>query len=258
MRQVLTNLPAGVEKQVVARVLDCCEIASQRQQVKVTDFMDRWHREFVRPLVAQHFGIRYQEDGGYSEAERCRLIIYPDYYRADDLETTVSLLEISLSDATRLLSHRDYLGAVTGAGVDRGSVGDIITFDGGGQVFVATEVRDALLGLSEVSRFQASTREVPPYQVRITQQPVKTISGTVASLRLDAVLSNGLGTGRSAAAQLIRSGKVRVNWREIDQPSFSLNQGDVVTVRGKGRLELAEAGGETRKGRTRIAIKKYS
>lgn len=258
MRQVLSNLPAGVEKQVVARVLDCCEIASQRQEVKVTDFLDPWHREFVRPLIAQHFGIRYQEDGGYQEAERSRLIIYPDYYRADDIETTVSLLELTLSDAARLLSHRDYLGALTAAGVNRGSIGDIITYAGGGQVFVAAEVEKALLTLDEINRFKVSVQEVPPYKVKVTQQPVKTIQGTVASLRLDAVLSSGLGTGRGAAAQLIRSDKVRVNWRQINQPSFTLNTGDVITVRGKGRLELSETAGETRKGRTRIVIKKYS
>lgn len=257
MCTVLDNLPTGVERQTVAKVLDSCAIASERQLVQHTEFIDPWHREFLRPLVGGYFGIRWLEDGGYGEAERCRLIIYPDYYRPDDLETCVSLLEITLSESDLLLSHRDYLGALLGQGIKRGFIGDIIPFAGGGQAFVAAEGKDCLLGLNEVNKFRATIHEIPPYQVKVSQQPVRTVEATVASLRLDAVLSTGLGTGRKGAVELVRADKVRVNWRHISQPSFQVQQGDVITVRGKGRLEIAVAGGQTKKGRTRITLKKY-
>lgn len=258
MRAVLDNLPTGIEKQAVARVLDCCAIASERQLVKYTDFIDPGHRDFIRPLVSSYFGIRCMEDGGYSAAERKRLAIFPDYYRADDLDIPIALLEISLADADApLLSHRHFLGALLGMGVSRGTIGDIILFSGGGQVFVTMEGKELLLSLDAVNRFSATTREVPPYQVRISQQPMRTINATVASLRLDAVLSAGLGSGRSRAAALVRGEKVRVNWRHISQPAFSVKQGDIITVRGRGRLEISAAGGQTRKGRTRISLKKY-
>jgi len=254
----LDNLPAGVDRQLVARVMDCCEIASQREQVKHTDFLDPFHRDFVRPLVKNFFGIRHVEDGGYLKAEKQRMLIFPDYYRPEDIEVPITALEISLSDPTRVLSHRDYLGAIIGLGLQRGAVGDIIAFEGGAHAMVASEVAGAVLGLQEVNKFNAEVAEIPPYDIMVEEQPQRTITSTVASLRLDAVLSSGLGVGRSKAADLVKADKVKVNWRRIKQPAFQLNQGDVLSVRGKGRLELAEVGTKTRKGRIRIVLKKFS
>ena len=254
----LTNLPTGVDKQLVARVLDCCKIASERQIVKHTDFLDPFHREFVRPLVNNFFGIRCLEEGGYPGAEKKRLLIFPDFYRADDIVPPISVLEISLSDPSRILSHRDYLGAIIALGLKPSLIGDIVVFSGGAQAVVGTEVAEAVLGLQEVNKFKAKAAEIPPYQIKVEEQPLRTLCSTVASLRLDAVLSAGLGIGRSKAAELIKTDKIKVNWRQIGQPSFQLGEGDVLSIRGKGRLELAEIGPETKKGRVRVTLKKFS
>lgn len=254
----LENLPAGVDRQLVARVLDCCQIASTQQVVKCTDFLDPFHREFVRPLLANYFGIRHLEEGGYAGAELKRLIIFPDYYRPDDIEPPIAALEVRLSDPSKLLSHRDYLGAILALGLRRSVVGDIIAFAGGAQVVAAREIAPALLGLTEVNKFKASVVEIPPYEIRVEEQPQRTITSTVASVRLDAVLSSGLGIGRGKAVDLVKADKVKVNWRQISQPGFQLKNGDIISIRGKGRLELAEVGGETKKGRTRITLKKYN
>ena len=254
----LDNLPAGVDKMLVARVLDCCEIASQRQIIKHTDFLDPFHRDFVRPLVSNYFGIRFLEDGGYPGAEQQRLAVFPDYYRPGDIEIPITVVEISLSDHSRVLSHRDYLGAIVGLGLKRSVIGDIIAFQGGAQVIVAGEIAGAVLGIGEVNKFKAEAAEIPPYRVRVEEQPQRTITSTVASVRLDAIVSTGLGIGRSKATELIKADKIKVNWRQIGQPAFQLNQGDVLSIRGKGRLELEEVGSETKKGRVRITLKKFS
>ncbi|MTI95019.1 MAG: hypothetical protein FH749_05945 [Firmicutes bacterium] len=256
-RKFLDGLPQGVEKILIARVLDCCDIVSERQQTKFTDFLDPFHRDFVRPLVGNYFGVRFSESGGYPDAEYQRLAIYPDYLRPDDIEFPINLLEISLSDHTRHLSHRDYLGALLGLGIKRNMVGDILTFDGGAQVFAAEEISATLLSIDQINRLKATAVEVPPYTVKYNQEPVRTVSTTVASARLDSVLGAGLGTSRNRVVDLIKSEKVKVNWRQISQPSFQLNAGDVISVRGKGRVELAELGPETRKGRLKIIVKKY-
>lgn len=258
MTHKLDNLPTGVDKQLVARVLDCCQIASEGQVVKHTDFLDPFHREFVRPLVGNFFGIRYLEDGGYARAEHKRLSVFPDYYRPDDIDLPIAVMEISLSDPAKVLSHRDYLGALVGLGLRRSLVGDIIAFAGGAQVVAAREIALALLGLGEVNKFRAAVAEIPPYKIRVQEQPQRTIDSTVATLRLDAVLSSGLGVGRGKAVELIKADKVKVNWRSIGQPGFQLNAGDVLSIRGKGRLELTEAGAVTKKGRRRITLRKFN
>lgn len=252
------DLPAGVDRQLVARVMDCSAIASERQIVKFTDFLDPFHREFVRPLLKNYFGIRYIEDGGYAGAEKQRIAIFPDYYRPGDIEVPLKVMEITLSDPSRILSHRDYLGAIVGLGLKRSVVGDIISFQGGAHVVLTAEAADTAFALTEVNRFSARVAEVPPYKIKVEEQPLRTITSTVASVRLDAVLSAGLGIGRSKAVELVKADKVKVNWRQIGQSSFQLGQGDILSVRGKGRLELSEVGAETKKGRVRITVKKFS
>ncbi|HOB34417.1 MAG: hypothetical protein GX090_05740 [Firmicutes bacterium] len=258
MTSKLTNLPAGMDKQLVAQVMDSCKIAAERQVIRYTDFLDPFHLGYVLPMVSSFFGVGYREDGGYAGAERKRLAIFPDYYRPEDVEVPLAVLEISLSDSSRVLSHRDYLGALTALGLRRSLLGDIIAFAGGAQAIVAGEAADAVLSLQEVNKFKVSVREIPPYQLRVEEQPQRTLTGTVASLRLDAVLSAGLGVGRSKAAALVKEEKIRVNWRKIVQPGFQLDAGDVISIRGRGRLELAEIGPVTRKGRVRITLKKFS
>ena len=44
--------------------------------------------------------------------------------------------------------------------------------------------------------------------------------------------------GRSAMADLVKSGDVRVNWREARKPSVELKEGDVISVAGRGRLTV--------------------
>jgi RNA-binding protein YlmH len=45
---------------------------------------------------------------------------------------------------------------------------------------------------------------------------------------------------RSKMADMITSGDVRVNWKEITSTSHAVKTGDLVAIRGKGRLEVGE------------------
>jgi RNA-binding protein YlmH len=74
-----------------------------------------------------------------------------------------------------------------------------------------------------------------------------------ASLRLDAIASAGFGVSRSKMSDLISAGDVRVNWKEITQSSQALKTGDLVSIRGKGRLEIGEIV-VTKKERYRIQL----
>ena len=79
---------------------------------------------------------------------------------------------------------------------------------------------------------------------------------TEASLRLDAIASAGFGMSRSKMVDLISSGDVRVNWKEIGQSAHALKAGDLVAIRGKGRLEIGEVA-ITKKERYRINLTRY-
>ena len=80
----------------------------------------------------------------------------------------------------------------------------------------------------------------------------------MVSIAIDGPSGAGKSTlARSAAAELIRSGKAEVNWMPCTKPDLLVEQGDVLTVRGLGKCCLAEVGGQSRKGRTGITMKRF-
>lgn len=75
-------------------------------------------------------------------------------------------------------------------------------------------------------------------------------------MRLDAIASAGFGMSRSKMVEYIEGGDVRVNWKEISQPSYQVKSGDLIAVRGKGRLEVGEVT-VTKKERFRVQLTRY-
>ena len=80
---------------------------------------------------------------------------------------------------------------------------------------------------------------------------------TVPSVRMDAVLAAGYDLSRQQAQNLIRSGAVKRNHVEDIHTDRAMEDGDLLSVRGYGRLKLEQVVGETRKGRVAIRLFRY-
>src|SRR5690606_27247364 len=89
-----------------------------------------------------------------------------------------------------------------------------------------------------------------------TLPKVKEIKTTVASLRLDAVASAGFGLSRSKLAPAVRANQLKLNWQSVTSPSATIKEGDVISLAGRGRVEVAEVRGESKKGRIQLLLKK--
>ena len=62
---------------------------------------------------------------------------------------------------------------------------------------------------------------------------------------------------RSRIEAEIEADKLKVNWQPAKGPSQDVSEGDVISLRGKGRMELAEITGTSRKGRIGVLLKRY-
>lgn len=89
------------------------------------------------------------------------------------------------------------------------------------------------------------------------QQKFQTLSGTVASFRIDAITAFVTHLSREKATQLIRQGRFKRYHTTIKTPSVLLQAGDVFSLQGYGKFRLDEVDGMTRKGRHHITILKY-
>jgi photosystem II S4 domain protein len=147
------------------------------------------------------------------------------------------------------------LGALLGTGIVRGKVGDIVVLgERGAQAIVAPDLVEFLeLSLTQVRSVPVKTRRIELSDLKVREPRKKEMTTVEASMRLDAIASAGFGMSRSKMVDLISAGDVRVNWRDVTQSSYQIKSGDLVAIRGKGRLEIGEVA-VTKKERYRIQL----
>lgn len=239
------------ERMLAAHALDLAKAAS-RGAVCYSDFLSPAQRSIILSAKELSTLCRIRFDGGYDDAERVRAKFLPpdtDY----EPDTPISILEISSrADA---LAHRDVLGALLGLGISRGKIGDIIIHSNRCTVVCDKNIaRYIMSNLDKVGRIGVKVDEGRITDIRKSEPT--TITAAVMSLRLDSVTAEGFSIPRTAAAELIRAGLCFVNWMPTEAPSRNVKEGDIITLRGKGRIKLNKVGGQSRKGRTFIEILK--
>ena len=242
-----------------AKALDRLKAAQGKNHATFMDFMNPQRGAvFLQQFIKMKVTTRLY--GGYEDAERKMLGFAAPYSCADyDINDppndSFPIVPLAITYNTRFskqLTHRDFLGAVLGLGLDRGKIGDIRLSIKGAIMYVACEVADFITeNLVEVGRATvtiASHTNLPDIEAPGTSKRI-----TAASLRLDAVISEALHLSRSKAAALIESEKVFVNWTLVKKTQ-QLGSGDIVTVRQVGRLKIDEVLGATKKDRIALLI----
>lgn len=223
-----------------------------------TAFLDPRQLELAEVALRRENDLGYTVFGGYPEAERNLLYIFPAQYQENlpDLEA----IQVSWKGPVGQIGHRDLLGAVLALGLKRDQIGDIIVTDEQKAVVIVAAAQAAYISvnLTEVGQVKVACAITDISSLPLPEDDGRDIKGTVPSLRLDAVASLGFGLSRSRVVLLIKGGLARVNWRPVNSPALQLKEGDQVSIRGKGRLLLTAVEGETRKGRIHLKLKRYS
>lgn len=222
-----------------------------------SSFLDERQQQLARAQLAANNATQHLFFGGFDAAERKVLCVYLD--EPPELwEWPFYVVRLRWKTGGATLTHRDYLGALMGLGIEHRCLGDLLLCEDGAYLFVvstqAQTVCDELLSVGRVSVTATLCSELPS-EHELPQPEQKTIN--VASLRVDAVLAAVLHTSRSDAAALVSSGKVMVSHLEVDNPSFLMEEGDSLTVRGVGKFRLQQIGGESKKGRLFLSLLQY-
>lgn len=255
--RIFKVLENDVDKIAIAHGLDCAELAAEKNMIKETHFLDPYHVDILKRATNGLFGVRTLIDGGYPESERKKLVFYPDYFVKEDIEVDIAYVDISGANLSKC-SHRDYLGSILGLGLKREKIGDMIVTEEGCQAIVSKDVLSFILSnLNKVGSNDVTVTEIFPHELKVAPTKVKEVNGTVASLRLDAVASLGFGISRTKIGTLVKSEKVKVQYKTITNSSYNINQGDIISIRGRGRMEVSEVGKLTKKNRIHLNVKKY-
>ncbi|WP_223066382.1 RNA-binding protein [Paenibacillus caui] len=247
------------ERPFIDRAWEWVVNAGDYHEVKLTDFLDPRQCHILTNLANRHPDAALRLWGGYEAAERRRALIAPDYRDLDTEPMHMKVLSV-VSDDTQIaeLDHGDYLGAILGLGLKRDKIGDIHVRDDGCHVIVSEDISPFLnLHLRQVHRVSVLTDIIELDQLKAVSSAQEPLNLTVASLRLDGIVSDVFRLSRSKVLLPIRAGRCRVNWKTEDDPSKPLKEGDVVSLKGFGRFKVLELEGVTKKGRYRVKIGKF-
>lgn len=253
--------PSAKEEQMLCgRLLDLAQTCYQRDHAAISDFLTLNEQDiFLSRCVNQLPPVTYELTGGYEGAERKAVLFQPTGAWSIDYPAPLAFIQVKPKNRrfAQELSHRDYLGALMSLGLERSRIGDILIMEEGCVIVSAENIADFICEqLTKIRNTEVSCirqdREEFSYQPK-----VRHIDGTVASVRLDAVIGLAFSASRSKLTGYIEGEKVFVNGKCITSNAYQLKEGDLVSVRGLGKFRFLEEKQKTKKGRTAVALELF-
>ena len=167
-QEILAKYEKEEDKLLVSKLLDKIEFVEKKNTVETTDFLDMHQKSILEKVLKSVKYNNYVIYGGYENAERTMIILYPEKLETVfennyfDYNNIVQIIRITLPNEMRgKYTHRDYLGAVIKVGVKREKVGDILVSIDGADLIVSKEMIEYLnTSLKELTRFSKSTFEI--------------------------------------------------------------------------------------------------
>lgn len=258
-RKNIDKIAENAEDRVLlAKLWDKIQAGIRKNIPAHTGFLSPRELHMAQFLFGQEPGIYHF--GGFEDAERQMYLFLPDYFDEgflmDDSSPIVCLRASFFKGESP--THRDFLGALMGCGITRESVGDILVGENSCDFFVTEEIAPYILqnfenaGRVSLKVSRISLQDAAPPEQKYTQ-----FKDTVASVRLDSILSSGFRISRGTAGEYIAAGKAAIDGLTCEKPDKSISEGAKISVRGLGKIKLSQIGHTTKKGRISVTIHRY-
>lgn len=243
--------------EVAERLLDLAASIRGGRPFAVSDFQTPFAGQIASTIRAHFSDLEAEENGGYPGAERLKIAFRRLDYNGP-IDWNLGAVEIAWDARYRLLGHRDILGSLMSLGLEREVFGDIIMQSASAQVILDANLIPVLRNdLTKIAMVGVEVNEITLEEIVPKEEKIKEVRTTVASLRLDAVGASGFGISRSKMTNAISAEKVQVNWQRAKGPAQTVEEGDVISLRGRGRMVVAEITGTSRKGRIGLRLERY-
>lgn len=247
---------------LIAKVLDKKKICNSKNKITYTDFLNEKEQRVIEKNVKLENAFFY---GVNENADRKILVFYPEKLTEElvrkSLKNVLSGIRIILkNDQIGNYEHKNYLSALIKIGIDRGKIGDILVDDYGADIIVFDINKEFIIqSLSELTRFRKANIDIIPIddiKQKIDRFEESTI--IVSSMRIDNIVAELAGCSRTNADEYINSEKVFVNYETVLKVSKTIFEGDIVTIRGKGKFRIDGLVRNTRNNRFVIKVNKYA
>ena len=207
------------ENLVFRHLLDLAKLSFARDISVFSDFLNNREVAILKRQVADLPLGRFFLYGGIEDAERVMVCFPASYEDREDIKFPIECVEITIKSVkyeNNSLTHRDFLGAILGLGIERKLIGDIFTESENGSivkafVFCKDKITDFLISeLRQIGRCNVSAERTSADEVMVSRR-IEDKYGTVPSLRLDVIIGEALNLSRTKVKALIDGDKVAVN-----------------------------------------------
>ena len=261
-QKYLRRYSSDEDKLLISKIIDKVNNFNTRNKMVYTDFLDPYQKQLVKKFLKEIKQENFLFLGGYSEAERECLLLYPDYIsNIEKIKSeVVNIIEIKLPNEVKgKYNHKNYLSMIMKLGMRREKTGDIIITEDGAQIIVLKEVSgflsSQLSNLTRMHKAQIDIKSIDTIKnVKLNFESQKII---FSSLRLDVIIAGILKISRTAANEIILSERAYINWELQKSSSKQVKENDIITIRGKGRYKISEILGTTKKERIILKVDKF-
>lgn len=244
------------DKMLVSHILDMIDICEKSYQPRFSFFLDERQVILAEQVMSEQKYEYYKLFGGYENASRKVLGIFPIYWDEEYI-FPISSLTFKYRESDKL-THRDFLGVFMSRQIKRNMLGDIVVGNGRTTAFIYDTVKSMLkFEISKIGSVGVKITEEDLSDFQMEQNFIEK-NGTVSSIRLDSIVSLAVGISREKSANLIKSGSVSVMYNVVESPSYQMKEGEIFSVRGFGKFILASINGRTKKDRIHVNLKKYN
>ena len=224
-----------------------------------TDFLGLAEQSAFSEIKKELHGVHYEAFGGAEGSERVIIRFGSEEELGYSLPFPISIIKaepISQKYADKL-THRDFLGAILGLGIERDTLGDIVIIDNVGYIFaledIATYIAENLTKVRRTDMKVEVTTELPDGQLYRTERKTVQANGE----RLDAIVAKVFSLSREEAQLLFKKRLVFASGREIESTSYIPKEGEKISVRGHGRFIYIGTHSFSKKGKMNIAVEIY-
>ena len=236
-----------MDAELSRRALDLARRAEKYAAPANTGFLTPAEQAELRAFCARE-RLDAVFHGGGDENDRRAAFFLPSWMEEDALDVSEAIAALEITAAFGAPGHRDYLGAILGLGIKRDCLGDIRVAGSTAYLFCLASIAPYLCAnLESVGRCGVKIRQIALSDVPPLQRSCREVRFTVKSLRLDSVLAGAFALSRANAAAAVAQGLVSVNYLPCEKPDRAVAPGDVLSLRGKGKVTVGEPGGKTRK-----------
>jgi len=247
---------------LIAKVWDKKKFCDTRNKITYTDFLNEKEQAIISRNMNLGNAFFY---GGNENSDRKILVFYPEKIDEEiarkSLNSVLSVLRIVLPNEMKgEYEHRNYLSALIKIGIERSKIGDILVDNDGADIIIFNANKEFVKqALMELTRFKKSRfEEVDIENVRNKIDNFEDMTIIVASMRIDNIVSELARCSRSGADEYITDERVLVNYETVLKGSKIVENGDVVTIRGKGKFIIDGLVRNTRNDRYVLKVRKYA